>query len=315
MGKVSLILILGLSFFAHLVFAKVEVRVAELSTVRLGEVVRLGQISHGLEKNMEVAVRLYNTVVIDAVQTEGVQKISSSQIAMALRAKLSVQDLNQISLKLPETISLNVQRNFVPTNDLKLQILTQAWETCKPCDPVIEDLKFPNLTSKEEILAFRLETSQLQRAGGFLLPLTFETSKGRTQHWVSGRLSIEKEAPVAKRLIGIGERITESDYELKKISFGFSRDGIPTVAELNGKIAARPLMLGQVIYQANVKKESAIERGQILRVVTGTEEFEIHSSGVAEQSGAIGDLIKFKMTETNKMMSGVLVEKGVVRVE
>jgi flagellar basal body P-ring formation protein FlgA len=292
-----------------------EVRVAEKSTVRVGEPVRLGNLIVGKIQDAELSSRIYNLVVFDAITSEEEKSFKSDQLALMLRQKLSFQDLQRLSMKIPDMVKVRAQRNYLHAGDLMREISDQAKVLCTGCTIEFDDLKVPDLKIREEVLQTHLEVQNLKSAGSFLLPLQVETSQGKSVYWVTGRLAFYKEAPVAKRMIRAGERISDGDVEVKKINVSFAKDGAPTLEELAGKISTRMITMGQPILAGDLKKEPAATRGQAVRILVGNDSFEVVSSGTAEESGSIGDVIRVKSTDTQKLLSGVLVDKATVRVQ
>jgi flagella basal body P-ring formation protein FlgA len=292
-----------------------EVRVTEKSTVRLGEPVRLGNLISGQIQDAELSNRLYNLVVFEAIGTEEEKTFKNEELALILRDKLSFQDLQRLSVKIPEQIRIQARRNYLAPNDLIHEISEQARRLCTGCTVEFEDLKIPELKLREEVLQTRLETQNLKSAGSFLLPLQVETSQKKMVYWVTGRISLFKEGPVAKHLIRSGDRILESDVEMKKIDVSFAKDGAPTLEEVSGKISTRTISMGQPIFSADLKREPAATRGQLVKILVGSEGFEVASSGTAEEAGGIGDVIKVKSADTQKLLSGVLVDKATVRIQ
>lgn len=309
------ILLLLFSFFAFAQNAKHEVRVSEKTTVRLGDPIRLGILISGQINDYEMSSKIYNLVVFEPMTSEGERTFQSEELALAIRRKLSFQDLQRLSVKIPETFKVIAKRNYLYPSDISRDIKERAQALCRECEIEFDDLRIPNINTKEEVLQVRLDTQSLKAAGSFLLPLQVETSKTRNVFWVTGKISFFKDAPVAKRMILSNERIAASDFEIKKVNVSFAKDGIPSLQDLAGKMSARNLSVGQPIFVADLKKEPAAVRGQMMKVLVGTESFEVVSSGVAEEAGAIGDMIRVKSQESQKILSGVLVDKGTVRIQ
>ena len=292
-----------------------EVRVAEKSTVRVGEPVRLGNLISGQIQDSDLSDRIYNLVVFESIPNEEEKTFKSEELALILRQKLSFQDLQRLSMKIPEQVRIRAQRNYLQAGDLMREISDQARALCSGCTIEFDDLKIPELKVREEVLQTRLETQNLKGAGGFLLPLQVQTSQGKSVYWVTGRISFFKEAPVAKHMIRSGDRILENDVEMKKVNVSFAKDGAPSLDELNGKIAVRTISMGQPIFASDLKREPAALRGQLIKILVGNEGFEVASSGTAEEAGGIGDVIKVKSSDTQKMLSGVLIDKATVRIQ
>jgi len=292
-----------------------EVRVASISTVRVGEPVRLGNLIVGQIQDLELSNKIYNLVVFEAITSEEEKIFRNEELALILRQKLSFQDLQKLSMKIPENVRVRAQRNYLHAGDFIREISEQAKGLCAGCVIEFDDLKIPVLKLREEVLLTRLDVQNLKAAGSFLLPLQVETSNGKSVYWVTGKLSFFKEAPVAKRMIRSGDRFSENDVEMKKINVSFAKDGSPSLQELNGKIAIRTITMGQPIFMNDLKREPAATRGQIIKILVGDESFEVSSTGTAQEAGGIGDVIKVKSSDTQKMLSGVLIEKGTVRIQ
>lgn len=312
----KLLLTLFLTLVSSRAFAlRAEVRVAEKSTVRVGDPVRLGTLLSGKVEDSELLNRIYDLVVFEPMTSEEEKIIKSEELALTLRKKLSFLDLQLLSVKIPETFTLRAKRNFIYPSDLTRLISQQSLAICAGCTVELLELKLPEIKTSQEILKIRLDTQSIRQAGGFLLPLLVETSQGNLQFWVTGRLAFFRETPVTTRMIRMGERITSADFVVQKVNVTFAKDGAPAAADLVGKLAGRTFNIGQPIFYGDLKKEPAALRGQSVKILIGTDSLEITTSGTAEETGSLGDVIKVRSSGTQKLLSGVLIEKGMVRVE
>lgn len=293
--------------------AKVDVRVQELTTVRSGEAIRLGHIvSERSQTSLDP--RFYDLVIYEALPADEERNITAVALAKVLREKLSFQDLQSLNLKTPEKITFRAKRNYLSSKDFAREIIQRAEDLCMGCEAEIDELNIPQIQGSGEILQVKLDTNSFRGAGSFLLPLHVVTSKGNVSYWLTGKVSLFKEASVATRLIQANERITENDIQQKRVNINFMRDGLPNPKDIVGKKAGRTLSVGQAIYSNDLKKEPAVQRGQIVKIILGDESFEVTSTGTAEEGGSVGDLIKVKNSENQKMLSGVLIEPGIVKV-
>lgn len=300
-------------FVTKAVAVKVDVRVQEFSTVRAGEAIRLGHIVNTSSRST-LDNRFYDVVVYEALATDEEREMTAEGLTKTLRQKLSFQDLQSLTLKIPEKITFKAKRNFISEKDLAREIILKAQDMCLGCEAEIDELNLPLVKGSGEILQIKLDTQAYRGGGTFLLPMHVVTSQGNTIYWITGKVSLYKMASVATRLIAVNERIVDGDIQQKRVSVSFSKDGIPKAQEIIGKKASRTLSLGQTIFNGDLKKELAAQRGQTVKIVLGDEAFEVVISGVAEESGSVGDMIKVKNNENQKMLSGVLIEPGVVKV-
>ncbi|MFN7455682.1 MAG: flagellar basal body P-ring formation chaperone FlgA [Pseudobdellovibrionaceae bacterium] len=310
------ILVLVILFFSTMAQAeRLDVQIKSQASVRVGEPVRLGEISDLSDFQKPLVQKLYDLVIAEAVPAESTIQIESRTLAQEIRSKLSFQDLQQIALRIPEVVQIKARRNFISESSLRRQIYEEVERYCGSCEVIYTDLKIPEIQGSSEILGFQLETQSVRQPGSFLLPLVIETSQGKQQLYVQGRMQWWKEAPIAKRMIQFGQRIQINDLEMKKINIGFVKDATPSLQDLVGRVSARTITIGQNLTYQDLKKEAAVERGQTVKLLIGSDLMEITSSAVAEETGFLGDVIRVKQPETKKIISGVLVEKGVVKVQ
>ncbi len=298
--------------------ARSELRVSELSTVRVGDPIRLKVLLTDNVQDEDLAQKISQLVVLDSINAEETKSFQSEELALILRRKLSFTDLQKLSIKIPETFRLKAVRNYIYPADIQEQIKQKAQNFCTQCEIVFDDLKIPEIKNSLDMLGMQLDTTGIRGAGGFLLPLKISTSQGVRNLWINGKLSFYKMAPVAKRLIQSNERIDASDFEMKKTNISFAKDAV--VEDLKaltakGLMAGKILNIGDVLYSADLKKEPAAKRGQAVKLLIGNDTFEVTANGVAEESGVIGDMIKVKNVDNAKILSGILVEKGTVRIQ
>ena len=292
-----------------------EVRVAEKSTVRLGDPVRLGALIPDPIADPELEERVAQIEVFEPLLVEGDATFTGSELALLLRQKLSFQDLKRLNLKVPEKFLVRAQRNYVYEGEMARQVLRQARLLCSQCEAELVEFHLPQVTTHGELLDVKLEIQQLKKGGSFVLPLKVVSSQGANLLWLTGRLALYKKAPVAKRFIAVNQPVTASDIEMKRVDVTMAKDGNVQVEDLVGKLAARTLTMGEPIFAGDLKKELATQRGQTVKILLGNEGFEISSSAIAEDSGAVGEVIRVKSVETRKLLSGTVVEKGTVRIE
>lgn len=314
MLKYLIVILLSL-FLVNAFAVRSEVRVAEKSTVRVGDAVRLGTLLVGQIEDTELLNRVYDIQVFEGFTSEGEKTFTSKQLALTLRQKLSFQDLQLLSVKIPEVFTVKAVRNYLYPNDIMRQISQAGRNVCLGCTVEFQDLTLPELKTNQEVLKVTLDSQSVRQSGSFVLPLIVETSNGKSNYWVSGKMNFFRMAPVATRMIKFGERIQSGDFEYRNVNVTFAKDGVPQEAALGGKVAGKTITAGQVIYLGDLKKEAAAQRGQIVKIIVGGEHLEVISSGTAEETGSIGDMIRVKSSDTQKVLSGVLVEKGIVRVE
>ena len=111
------------------------------------------------------------------------------------------------------------------------------------------------------------------------------------------------------------EVITPDLISLEKRQLLNPREVIVSSEHLMGMQAARFLNAGQIISFSDLKKETVLKKGQMVKAIAGHAFFEVSISAQAEEPGSIGDVIKIKNMDSQKVFAARIVEKGLVRIE
>lgn len=262
----------------------------------------------------DIAKEALEIEIMPAPQEGEVKSMRNSDLIKLLKSKMAGNDTvgtMKWTFFLPDNIQIKSKRmpiSYWAAENLVRQAMIRQ---CRDCNIKIKNLKVPN---SREPIAYKdcvLQTDGVKLNGTFLLPVNCKSNT----YWVSGTATITRTAPVASRHIAPGEHIAVGDFHLSDVDLTFARDGVASEKDLVGQVAARPIMLNQPIFKGDLKKEVAIFRGQSIRTLMGDENFEISTQGVAEEQGSVGDLIRVKTVENQKILSGVILEKGLVRLQ
>ncbi len=132
---------------------------------------------------------------------------------------------------------------------------------------------------------------------------------------VSGEFRIFQKIPVAKRNINFMEKLTMSDFEVQEKDVTHSPGYASSLEELAGRTIIKPIPQGAPVELKFLKQEFQVEKGQLIQVQFRGPNFIVSATAVAEQNGIQGELIKLKNTETQKIISGIVLKKGVVEVQ
>jgi flagella basal body P-ring formation protein FlgA len=132
---------------------------------------------------------------------------------------------------------------------------------------------------------------------------------------VIGQIKRYQSIPVLNRSVKMGDVITADLVTIEKREIINPREAIVTAEQISGMQAARYLNAGQVLTYNDLKKEQVMKKGQMVKAVAGQDYFEISISAQAEENGAIGDVIKIKNLDSQKVVAARVVDKGLVRIE
>jgi flagella basal body P-ring formation protein FlgA len=306
------------------VFAKAEsalrpgITVSAQNEVRAGAPVYLKEIATFDYVNTEIKESAGNIVIYDSINDGEKLNLKNIDILKLVRTKLgSKADLAGFAWTyfVPETVSIKATKNFLSPTLITSDVTLALNKKCAECSIAIKDLKIPTIKEPHEVKHFEIEYESIKLGGSFIIPVSVVSEGIKKIYWITGVTKITKKGPVATRQINIGERITEKDFKFELVDVTFAKDGTPSAEELKNQVLGRSISINQPIFKADIRRELAVKRGQTIKVLAGTNDFEITSQGVADDQGYVGDNIKFKNSESQKWITGQIVEPGVVRVQ
>lgn len=256
-------------------------------------------------------------VVFDAIGDSEKVEYKNSEIVKTIKEKIN-EDSELSDLKwtyfVPEKVTVIGRKNYLSELSAISEMTLAMQSKCSDCKIQFKDVKIPHIREKLAYESCSLDSEQI-RGGSFLVPVNCQFNNEKKTYWITGTVRISKSGPVAARQINSGEKISAQDVRIEQVDLTYAKDSVPTIEEVQNQIAARGILVNQPIFRGDLKKELAVTRGQIIRAVSGNESFEVTSQVQAEEQGYVGDLIKIKNTETHRVISGQIVEKGVVRVQ
>lgn len=85
-------------------------------------------------------------------------------------------------------------------------------------------------------------------------------------------------------------------------------------ADIEGKVAKRTLLPGRYIPTSSLREAWLVEQGAAVQVTYVSGVLTISASAVTLQSGAAGDLVRVRNIDSGKVLSGVVMADGSIRV-
>jgi flagella basal body P-ring formation protein FlgA len=126
----------------------------------------------------------------------------------------------------------------------------------------------------------------------------------------------ERPLPVARVTIYPGDRINDSMLEERSFALGAGSEGAIAISKdaLLGKVARRTLLPGQPILSIAVDSPRIVQIGTQVKIVFSEGGTLIVAYGVAQQAGAVGELIRVRNQDSGLMVSGRIQADGSIRV-
>ena len=102
---------------------------------------------------------------------------------------------------------------------------------------------------------------------------------------------------------------------LEKREVSNRRDTVLKIESVVGMQVTRFLNAGQIIQYTDLKKEQVLKKGQMVRAMVGGADFEVAISAEVQEAGAIGEIVKVKNLDSQKVFAAKIVDRGIVRIE
>lgn len=126
----------------------------------------------------------------------------------------------------------------------------------------------------------------------------------------------DRPAPTPKAIIYPGDMIADEMLEEKPFPMNernatmqfFSREG------LVGKVARRTLLPGEMIALASVNNPRLVKAGGNVRIIFDDHGVQISATGVAQQAGALGEIIRVRNQDSGLFVTGRVQADGSVQV-
>ena len=133
--------------------------------------------------------------------------------------------------------------------------------------------------------------------------------------WVTLDVRLFERVPVTARELRRGDTFAADAWTLERVRIEPSAPRSSDSGTLAGAICARDLARGARIIEADVHRELLVKSGEEveLEVVRGV--IRARTLALARGQGALGDRIEVQCGENQRRLSGVVVARGIVRVE
>lgn len=293
--------------------ARPEILVPERVEISQREILKLGDIAILRGGSVDLLSALDKiTLRQDARELLLSQELKSQEILNLLKNAMVDNEALKMAnpiFKIPTQVHIEFSANPVSRDEVERKILNFLKVRCADCEYKISIQSTPITSHK----GWEMDFSQFSPRGGFLLPVR-EGATGGTK-WISGTIQVSRLTPVTTRMVLQGERLQAQDIRMEMSDVTFAKDVVLRLEDIQGQIAIRNLAVGSPIWSSELKREPAVQKGQIVKANLIEEGFELSVSMQAEDSGLVGDTIKVKNLDTKKNLSGLVIDKGMVKLQ
>lgn len=125
-----------------------------------------------------------------------------------------------------------------------------------------------------------------------------------------------RQIPVARRGVPKGSVVTDADVYMARFNTALvPTDAVEDASTLVGLEATHDIASGEVFRNTKLSMPKLIEAGAKVTMQFKSELFEATASGIALESGAVGQEIKIRNDSSKKIVNGIVTPEGLVRVK
>jgi len=133
--------------------------------------------------------------------------------------------------------------------------------------------------------------------------------------WVAIDVKVYEAQPVAVRDLRRGEPVDASSWKLERSRVEASGPRAATPPGLLGATCTRDLAAGTRISEVDVRRDPLVRSGDQVELEVVRGPIRARSRAVARGQGALGDRVEVQSGDGQRRLVGIVVERGLVRVE
>jgi flagella basal body P-ring formation protein FlgA len=226
-----------------------------------------------------------------------------------------------VEWKIPRRTSVSRKISF--SRESAMTQLQEEFKTkCGGCDVVMKQIDWP-VTEGLKVVSWRLAFRPDRPRGSFSVPVEFEVAPASASEnglakrtlLISGQVEFFAQVPVAQRIIQSGEKMQPSDFKTERRNVTYILDASATARDFEESVAARGLPMGEPIWKSSLRREQQIKFGDPVRVQSGGETWSVTTDGISQGAAALGESVRVKIGKSQKLVSGILKEKGLVEIQ
>lgn len=274
--------------------------------------------SSAIEVSPRASIRLYDIAEIKNANDNLLSEIKNIEITQDSKSNIYLNKSELIKkLKgleaqfiLPSEIKILKSKSAVSRLEIERKLKNHLSVTCAQCEYSIQINSVPQSINSDWDMNTYIDLSKTI----INIPVT-----DRGQAEVKGYFSVEIKkyayVPVLNQNVKAGDLIQQEMLSLEKRLLLSNQDTLQNKALVAGLQATRPLLAGQTLTFRDLKKELVLKKGQMVKAIFGQEGLEISITAQAEENGSVGDVIKVKNLDSQKMFAAKIVDRGLVKIE
>ncbi len=293
------LVLLSLLMISQIALAKSEITLSSAIEVSPREVITAYDIVESRNLN-ESALSDLKDIELGNAQTKTITKLEIIKKFRGLEA----------NFRLPAEVKILRSKSNVSRLEIERKIMNHLLAKCGTCEYRIQINSVPQNLLTDWELDMNVDFNK----STVMIP-AFSTSTPDKKGWVVVELKKYAVVPVLTRPLKIGDVITEDAVTTEMRLMQSYQDTMMDVKSVVGMQAARFLTAGQMLASRDLKREQILRKGQMVKAIFGADALEISISAQAEEGGAVGDVIKVKNLDSQKMFAAKIIDRGIVKIE
>ena len=289
--------------FVMFAFASEKTEVVLKSNLETGNQMRL-QLEDLILKPNPVPQELLDIPV--SFESGNIQK--AELLEWFKKTRTERRELNLFTFSVPERIQIN-KLDTNPAEIFMSRTQNRLKVKCSDCDHKIKLTHFPKGQEKID----RLDFTQLPGSGPFMISTI--DSEGKKSGWITGQIQTLREIVKSTRFIQSGERLREEDLTLEKTDISFNKDYFTEKKAIVGKKVSKPMAIKSAISSQDIERSYDIKQGEVVRAKAGSSGFEVTIQAIALDSGSVGEQIRIRSQNYQKLLSARVLETGLVEIQ
>jgi flagella basal body P-ring formation protein FlgA len=240
---------------------------------------------------------------LELVSKNAVDIFSKSDLAKMLRGI-------KAKFILPSSLKVLKSRSAISRMELERKIKNKIFSDCMDCEVQILVSNIPQNIESDWELDLNIDLTKKT----VMIPI-YNVKNPAAKGWVVAEIKQYRNLPILNRSVKFDEVLTKDMFTFEKREISNMRNTVTQIEDIERMQAARFLNAGQTLQFNDMKREQVLKKGQMVKAIFGSNSFEVIISAEAQESGSVGDVVKIKNTDSQKVFAGKIVDRGVVRIE
>ena len=272
-------------------------------------------LSSAIEVSPRKKITAYDLVESRHLSEETMEELKNIQLGDQTTKYISKSDfiksLRNIDSKyrLPTEIKLLRSQSNVSRMEVERKIKNHLMMKCYSCEYTLLINSVPQAMTADWDLDLNIDFNKTS----VMVPV-FSTTQPDKKGWVVVEVRKYAMAPTLNRPLKVGDVVTASMITVEKRLINRS-DILIDTSQVIGLQANRFLNAGQLLSDRDLKKEQVMKKGQMVKALFGQQSLQITISAQADEAGAIGDVIRVKNLDSQRMFAARIVDRGLVEIE